>query len=127
MARRRAKGRDVNGILLLDKPTGMSSNAALQTVKRLFNASKAGHTGNLDPLATVYFTVLGEKEKVTPIQQALEKASGFLRHALGENMVMRSVPHLKFVYDDSISRGATLSSLIDEAVATDRKKHQDSE
>ena len=78
-------------------------------------------------LATVYFTVLGEKEKVTPIQQALEKASGFLRHALGENMVMRSVPHLKFVYDDSISRGATLSSLIDEAVATDRKKHQDSE
>jgi len=78
-------------------------------------------------LATVYFTVLGEKETVTPIQQALEKASGFLRHALGENMVMRSVPHLKFVYDDSISRGATLSSLIDEAVATDRKKHQDSE
>ena len=78
-------------------------------------------------LATIYFTVLGEKEKVTPIQQALEKASGFLRHALGENMVMRSVPHLKFVYDDSISRGATLSSLIDEAVATDRKKHQDSE
>ena len=78
-------------------------------------------------LATVYYTVLGEKEKVTPIQQALEKASGFLRHALGENMVMRSVPHLKFVYDDSISRGATLSSLIDEAVATDRKKHQDSE
>ena len=42
-------------------------------------------------------------------------------------MMMRSVPHLKFVYDDSISRGATLSSLIDEAVATDRKKHQDSE
>jgi len=78
-------------------------------------------------LATVYFTVLGEKEKVAPIQQALEKASGFLRHALGENMVMRSVPHLKFIYDESISRGATLSSLIDEAVAADRKKHQDSD
>jgi len=78
-------------------------------------------------LATVYFTVLGEKEKVAPIQQALEKAGGFLRHALGERMVMRSLPHLKFVYDESISRGATLSSLIDEAVAADRKKHRDSE
>ena len=78
-------------------------------------------------LATVYFTVLGEKEKVVPIQQALEKASGFLRHALGEHMVLRSLPHLKFVYDESISRGATLSSLIDEAVAADRKKHRDSE
>jgi len=78
-------------------------------------------------LATVYFTVLGEKEKVATIQQALEKASGFLRHALGERMVMRSLPHLKFVYDESISRGATLSSLIDEAVAADRKKHRDSE
>jgi ribosome-binding factor A len=78
-------------------------------------------------LATVYFTVLGEKENLPPIQHALEKASGFLRHALGERMVLRSLPQLKFVYDASISRGATLSNLIDEAVAADRKKHQDSE
>ena len=49
---RRKKGRPINGILLLDKPQGLSSNAALQTVKRLFNAQKAGHTGALDPLAT---------------------------------------------------------------------------
>ncbi len=42
----------VNGILLLDKPLGLTSNAALQKVKRLFNAKKAGHTGSLDPLAT---------------------------------------------------------------------------
>jgi tRNA pseudouridine55 synthase len=42
----------VNGILLLDKPEGMTSNQALQTVKRLFSAKKAGHTGSLDPLAT---------------------------------------------------------------------------
>ena len=66
MARRRAKGRDVNGILLLDKPTGMSSNAALQTVKRLFNASKAGHTGNLDPLATGLLPIcFGEATKIS--------------------------------------------------------------
>ena len=42
----------VNGILLLDKPTGLTSNAALQRVKRLFRAKKAGHTGSLDPVAT---------------------------------------------------------------------------
>ena len=44
--------RDVNGILLLDKPKGLSSNAALQQVKRLYCARKAGHTGSLDPLAS---------------------------------------------------------------------------
>lgn len=52
MARRRPKGRNVSGILLLDKPSGISSNHALQRVKRLYFASKAGHTGSLDPLAT---------------------------------------------------------------------------
>lgn len=46
------KGRPLNGILLLDKPYGMSSNQALQRVKYLFEAKKAGHTGSLDPLAT---------------------------------------------------------------------------
>ena len=51
MARRR-KGRQVDGLLVLDKPSGMSSNAALQQAKRLFGAAKAGHTGSLDPLAT---------------------------------------------------------------------------
>lgn len=44
--------RRVDGVLLLDKPAGMTSNAALQAAKRLFNAAKAGHTGTLDPLAT---------------------------------------------------------------------------
>jgi tRNA pseudouridine55 synthase len=44
--------RSVNGILLLDKPAGITSNRALQQVKRIFAASKAGHTGSLDPLAT---------------------------------------------------------------------------
>lgn len=48
----RVNKRDIHGILLLDKPKGISSNAALQIVKRLFKAKKAGHTGSLDPLAT---------------------------------------------------------------------------
>lgn len=44
--------KDINGILLLDKPLGFSSNQALQKVKWLYQAAKAGHTGTLDPLAT---------------------------------------------------------------------------
>ncbi|QKT02563.1 tRNA pseudouridine(55) synthase TruB [Ectothiorhodospiraceae bacterium 2226] len=66
MARRYTRGRPVNGILLLDKPAGLTSNAALQEVKRLFNARKAGHTGNLDPLATGLLPVcLGEATKMS--------------------------------------------------------------
>ncbi len=52
MGRRRQRGRSVQGILLFDKPLGESSNKALQKVKNLYYASKAGHTGSLDPLAT---------------------------------------------------------------------------
>ncbi|MEX1032291.1 MAG: tRNA pseudouridine(55) synthase TruB [Cellvibrionaceae bacterium] len=52
MSRRRSKGRSVNGVLLLNKAAGVTSNAALQQAKRLFFAAKAGHTGSLDPLAT---------------------------------------------------------------------------
>lgn len=52
MGQRRRHGRNVSGILLLDKPRGITSNEALQRVKRFFKAAKAGHTGSLDPLAT---------------------------------------------------------------------------
>lgn len=63
MARRR-RGRDIHGVLLLDKPQDISSNDALQKVRRLFNANKAGHTGALDPLATGMLPVcLGEATK----------------------------------------------------------------
>lgn len=48
----RTRGRHLNGVFLLDKPAGLTSNAALQEVKRLFQAAKAGHTGSLDPIAT---------------------------------------------------------------------------
>ncbi len=64
--RRRNKGRNISGILLLDKPVGVTSNAALQRVKRLFNANKAGHTGNLDPMASGLLPIcLGEATKVS--------------------------------------------------------------
>ena len=64
MARRRNRGRSVNGIFLLDKPQGLSSNQALQQVKNIFDANKAGHTGALDPLATGVLPIcLGEATK----------------------------------------------------------------
>ena len=50
--------RQVNGVLLLDKPVGWTSNAALQAVKRLYQAAKAGHTGSLDPLASGLFQAM---------------------------------------------------------------------
>lgn len=63
---RRHKGRNINGIVLLDKPLGITSNRALQIVKRLFQAAKAGHTGSLDPLATGLLPLcLGEATKVS--------------------------------------------------------------
>ena len=64
--RRRQRGRDINGIIVLDKAKGASSNACLQEVKRLFGAEKAGHTGALDPLATgVLPLCFGEATKIS--------------------------------------------------------------
>lgn len=69
MAAAAARGRAaraVNGILLLDKPAGMTSNQALQAVKRLLGAKKAGHTGSLDPAATGMLPLcFGEATKVS--------------------------------------------------------------
>ncbi|WP_348666068.1 tRNA pseudouridine(55) synthase TruB [Arsenophonus symbiont of Ornithomya chloropus] len=69
--------RAVDGILLLDKPKKLSSNIALQTVRRLFNAKKAGHTGSLDPLATGMLPIcLG---KATKFSQFLLNADKYYR------------------------------------------------
>ena len=63
---RRKRGRDVSGIVLLDKPSGITSNKALQKVKYLFKANKAGHTGSLDPIASGLLPIcLGEATKFT--------------------------------------------------------------
>jgi tRNA pseudouridine55 synthase len=72
---RRRNGRAVDGILVLDKPMGISSNRALQRVKHLYNAAKAGHTGSLDPLATgVLPLCLGEATKFSQYLLDADKA-----------------------------------------------------
>lgn len=66
MSQFRRPRRAVNGVLLLDKPRGLSSNDALLRVRRLYQADKAGHTGTLDPLATGLLPVcLGQTTKLT--------------------------------------------------------------
>src|SRR5690554_7015437 len=63
---RRSDLYSINGVLLLDKTAGMTSNAALQKVKRLLKARKAGHTGSLDPLASGLLPIcLGEATKLS--------------------------------------------------------------
>ena len=64
--KRRPHERDVHGILLLDKPAGITSNDALQRIKRLYRAARAGHTGSLDKPATGMLPLcLGEATKVS--------------------------------------------------------------
>ncbi|MGF2687865.1 tRNA pseudouridine(55) synthase TruB [Marinobacter sp. DUT-3] len=72
---RRRKGRDVNGILVIDKPLDVTSNGILQQVKRLFGAAKAGHTGALDPLATgVLPLCFGEATKFSQMMLDSDKS-----------------------------------------------------
>ena len=66
MSRGKRRGVPVDGMLLLDKPAGLSSNRALQRVKHLLNARKAGHTGSLDPIATGLLPLcFGETTKIS--------------------------------------------------------------
>ena len=72
-ARRQAAA--VNGLLLLNKPAGLTSNQALQKVKRLLNAKKAGHTGSLDPAATGMLPLcFGEATKICAYLLAADKS-----------------------------------------------------
>ncbi len=75
MSRRRPAGRELTGIVLLDKPSGLSSNQALQQVKRLFRARKAGHTGSLDPLATGMLPIcFGAATRISPFLLDADKS-----------------------------------------------------
>lgn len=104
MANRRSRGREINGILLLNKPVGLSSNFALQQIKRLFNAKKAGHTGSLDPLASgllpicfgeatklSHYLLDADKSYVTECQLGVRTTTG---DAEGDIVSQQSVPVL---------------------------------
>ena len=72
---KRKETRDIHGILLFDKPQGFSSNQALQMVRRIYDAAKAGHTGSLDPLATGLLPIcFGEATKIAGLLLGSRKA-----------------------------------------------------
>ncbi|KAA3626373.1 MAG: tRNA pseudouridine(55) synthase TruB [Proteobacteria bacterium] len=111
MPPRNGQRRNVHGVLLLDKPVGPTSNRALQMVKRLFNARKAGHTGSLDPLASGLLPIcLGEATKFSGFLLDADKRY-WVRMKLGETtttgdadgelITTKPVPSLDF---DSLSQ-----------------------
>ena len=69
--------------------------------------------------ATVYYSVLGEQEAINQAQVGLEKASGFIRHRLGEKIRLRYIPELLFRYDESIARSVRITELLEQV------KHQE--
>ncbi|NLD15464.1 MAG: 30S ribosome-binding factor RbfA [Gammaproteobacteria bacterium] len=80
--------------------------------------------------AKVFITLMNseERETVDANLELLNEAAGYLRMLLGKAIKIRSIPQLRFYYDDSVSRGAYLSSLIDRAMASDRNNQaQDGE
>jgi len=71
---RKRRGNPISGVVLVDKPAGVSANAVVQRIKRLYKAQKAGHTGTLDPFATGLLPVcLGEATKASAFQLNAEK------------------------------------------------------
>ncbi len=97
MAKKR-KGRLLDGVLLLDKPLGQSSNDALQKIRRLYGAAKAGHTGSLDPLAT----------GVLPV--CFGEATKFSQYLLDADKVYVTTAKLGVVTATSDSEGAIIAT-----------------
>ena len=100
--------RPLDGILLLDKPAGMSSNQALQRVRHLFRAEKAGHTGSLDPLATGLLPVcFGEATKIAG-------------HLLGNDKAYETVARFGLTTDTDDADGRPLRERASGPIDADR-------
>ena len=91
---------------LQDPRLGMVTVSAVQVSRDLAHAK-------------VYVTVLGPDGVQAESLQVLNHAAGFLRHLLGRCLILRSIPQLHFVYDESVERGRHLTELIEQAVAAD--------
>lgn len=98
-SRKRNKGRPINGVLLLNKPGGETSNRSLQRVKRLFDANKAGHTGSLDPLATGLLPV------------CFGEATKFSQYLLNANKTYSTDAQLGVITDTGDSDGEIIKQL----------------
>ena len=108
MGRRRKSGRAVHGVLILNKPPGLSSNQALQRARHLFNANRAGHTGALDPLAT----------GVLPL--CFGEATKFSQHLLDADKAYRSTFRLGINTSTLDAEGELLSQRSAKAISGDQ-------
>ncbi len=70
-------------------------------------------------VAKIYFSLLNPDDDPQPALEGLQRASGFLRRRLGNELSVRHVPELRFVHDDSVAHGAEISRLIDNAISAD--------
>ena len=75
--------------------------------------------------AKVFFTLLGDSERIEETTAGLKRAAGFLRTQLSQRLRLRTVPQLDFKYDTSVERGMKLSRLIDEALSGPAKRPPD--
>ena len=73
-------------------------------------------------VARIYFSLLNPDDDPQPALEGLKRASGFLRSKLGSALMVRHVPELRFVHDDSIAHGAEMARLIDDATGANREK-----
>ena len=94
---------------IMDPRVGMTTVSAVEVSKDFAHAK-------------VYITALNKEQTHEQTIDALQHAAGFLQHELGKRLKLRTIPRLKFAYDESIERGTNLSALIDSAVEQDRNK-----
>jgi ribosome-binding factor A len=71
--------------------------------------------------ARIYYSLLSGATEAKQTTKSLNRAAGFLRHALMERVSLRSVPALRFYFDESVERGARIDSLIEQAITEDRQ------
>jgi len=115
VADRKKKGRDISGILILDKPLHISSNRAVQVIKRLYGAKKVGHTGSLDPLASGVLPIcLGHATKISQYLLASDKTYQFTMKlgqvtstgdVEGEVVCEKPVPNIEKATLDQVIKG----------------------
>jgi ribosome-binding factor A len=78
-------------------------------------------------VAWVYVSTLDNDQSPEELEQAVNAAAGFMRGQLAKELTVRSVPELRFRFDDSSRTGPAMESLIDRTIAADRKSHQGSD
>lgn len=94
---------------LTDPRIGMVTVSAVETSRDLKHAK-------------VFVTALDQGQSHNDVIAALQHAAGFLQHEIGVRLRMRTIPKLRFIYDESIERGTNLSALIDTAIQDDQQK-----